>query len=126
MRHRGRRAASRTTLAPQNVASFRSGLPRLQSEIAVSGYSFGGVLSAPTLTFGTLEDVRGLSGEENMKRLPLAAQPGDAGGPVLDAGGTVLGMLLPREESSRQLPEEVSFAANTEDIQGFWAAPVCR
>ncbi|WP_146590881.1 serine protease [Puniceibacterium confluentis] len=108
-----------TTLAPISVAAFRSEQPRLQSEVAVAGYSFGGVLNAPTLTFGTLEDVRGLAGEENLKRLALASLPGDAGGPVLDAGGAVLGMLLPREDSNRQLPEGVSFAAKAEDIQAL-------
>ncbi len=110
---------AQTTLAPQSVAAFRDALPRLQSEVAVSGYSFGGVLNAPTLTFGTLEDMRGLSGEENRKRLALASLPGDAGGPVLDTGGAVLGMLLPRDSGSRQLPEDVSFAAKSEDIQAL-------
>lgn len=107
-------------LAPRRVAEFSNGVPRLQSEIAVAGYSFGGVLTAPTLTFGTLEDVRGLSGEEDMKRLALAALPGDVGGPVFDAGGHVVGMLLPREqEDGRRLPDEVSFAAKGEMILDF-------
>ncbi|CAN0551446.1 unnamed protein product, partial [Laminaria digitata] len=51
-------------LAPRRVAQFRSGELRLQSEVAVAGFSFGGVLTAPTLTFGTLEDLRGLNGED--------------------------------------------------------------
>lgn len=107
-------------LAPRRVAQFRAGDPRLQSEVAVAGYSFGGILAAPTLTFGTLEDLRGLSGEEGMKRLALAALPGDVGGPVFDAGGTVLGMLLPRaEDGGRRLPDEVSFAAKGELILDF-------
>ncbi|SNR55316.1 serine protease, S1-C subfamily, contains C-terminal PDZ domain [Puniceibacterium sediminis] len=110
---------SDVTLAPQSVAALRTDLPPLQSEVAVSGYSFGGVLSAPTLTFGTLEDVRGLAGEETKKRLALASLPGDAGGPVMDAGGAVLGMLLPRDDRNRQLPEEVSFAAKADDIQAL-------
>lgn len=106
-------------LAPREVASFRTDPPRLQSEVAVSGYSFGGVLPAPTLTYGRLEDVRGLSGEESLKRLALAAEPGDVGGPVLDEGGAVLGMLLPRDSSGRQLPDSVSFAAKAEALQAF-------
>ncbi|ETX29755.1 trypsin-like peptidase domain-containing protein [Roseivivax isoporae] len=108
-------------LAPLEVASFRLDPPRLQSEIAVSGYPFGGVLSAPTLTYGTLEDVRGLGGETTLKRLALAAEPGDAGGPVLDAGGGVVGMLLPRESAARQLPDQVSFAAKAEALQALVA-----
>ncbi len=103
-------------LAPMSVAQFRASQPRLQSDVAVAGYSFEGVLGAPTLTFGTLSDVKGLRGETELKRLALAALPGDAGGPVLDTRGSVLGMLLPRSENGQRLPGDVSFAANGDAI----------
>ena len=103
-------------LAPLSVAQFRSTTPRLQSDVAVAGYSFEGVLGAPTLTFGTLSDIKGLRGETELKRLALVALPGDAGGPVLDTGGTVLGMLLPRSQNGQRLPGDVSFAANVKAI----------
>ncbi|MEM8729219.1 MAG: serine protease [Pseudomonadota bacterium] len=103
-------------LAPSAVARLATVLPRLQSEIAVAGYSFGGTLGAPTLTFGTLSDTRGLSGETDLTRLALAAQPGDIGGPVFDAGGSVLGMLLPERSGAQQLPGDVRFAAKSDAI----------
>ncbi|SDY45742.1 trypsin-like peptidase domain-containing protein [Citreimonas salinaria] len=107
-------------LAPRRVAQFRADPPRLRSEVAVAGYSFGGVLGAPTLTFGTLEEMQGLRGEDALKRLTLASQPGDAGGPVLDDAGAVLGMLLPRDDQdNRRLPQDVSFAAKTDEIMAF-------
>jgi len=109
-----------TALAPVNFARFMAGIPRLQSEVAVSGYSFEGMLSAPTLTFGTLADLRGLRGEEQLKRLALAASPGDAGGPVFDTTGSVLGMLLPTKEiDGKRLPEDVSFATDAVAIAEF-------
>ena len=107
----------RTPLAPLGVAAFQQNSPRLQSDVAVAGYSYGGVLGAPSVTFGQLADVRGLNGEQEMKRLALNARDGDAGGPVVDAGGAVVGMLLPARDDSRQLPEGVSFAANAETIR---------
>lgn len=97
-------------ISPPDVAQFSADLPRLKSEIAVAGYSFGGVLNAPSMTFGTLEDLRGLDGETDLKRLMLETLPGDAGGPVFDDTGHVIGMLLPRAQSERQLPGDVSFA----------------
>jgi len=103
-------------LAPMSVARFVATQPRLQSDVAVAGYSYEGVLGAPSLTFGTLSDLKGLRGETELKRLALAALPGDAGGPVLDTGGTVLGMLLPRATRGPQLPGDVSFAANATAI----------
>ncbi|WP_306115253.1 MULTISPECIES: trypsin-like peptidase domain-containing protein [unclassified Roseovarius] len=105
------------SLAPISIARFQSNIPRLQSVVAVAGYSYGGLLGAPTLTFGKLADLRGLNGEESVKRLALAPLDGDAGGPVIDAGGAVLGMLLPEPESGRQLPDGVSFAANAGAVQ---------
>lgn len=104
-------------LAPMAVAQLRNSSPRLQSEVAVSGYSYEGVLGAPTLTWGKLADLRGLQGESGVARLALAAQPGDAGGPVLDASGAVLGVLSAGAGGSQQLPDGVSFAADAETIR---------
>lgn len=104
-------------LSPQSVAAFQTQIPRLQSEVAVAGYPYGGVLVSPTLTFGRLADIRGLNGEDNVKRLALAAQDGDAGGPVFDNGGAVLGMLLPRKPLNGQvLPADVSFLLDADEI----------
>lgn len=104
-------------LAPIAVAAFQDVPPRLQSDIAVAGYSYGGVLGSPTLTFGQLADAQGLNGEEHLKRLALATLEGDAGGPVVDSYGAVVGMLLPNTQSGRQLPEGVSFAADADAVR---------
>jgi len=104
-------------LAPLSVAEFQTSVPRIQSDIAVAGFPFGGVLTAPSLTFGKLADIRGLGGEEELKRLSLIAQDGDAGGPVYDNGGAVLGMLLPKRNANGQvLPNDVSFSLDADAI----------
>ena len=107
------------TLAPLAYAAFQTGQPRLNSEVAVAGYSYGEVLDMPVLTYGQLSDVKGLAGEDTVNRLTLAALPGDAGGPVFDASGAVMGMLLPRTEDGRQLPNDVSFVAAVPAIAEF-------
>lgn len=105
-------------VAPFDVATFQAAVPRLRDEVAVAGYSFGGDLGAPTLTLGTLADLRGLGGEDSMKRLELRAEPGDSGGPVFDQGGAVLGLLRPAPERDGQiLPEVVRFAVDTDTIR---------
>ncbi len=104
----------RSALSPSAVAEFQAAPGRIGAEIAVSGYSYEDTLPAPVLTFGALEAQAGLNGETGVKRLSLDIQPGDAGGPVLDSTGSVLGMLLPRATSSnQQLPAGVAFAATT-------------
>jgi S1-C subfamily serine protease len=108
-----------TPLAPPSVAEFQSGVPRLNSDVAVAGFPYGNVLTTPALTFGKLADIRGLNGEDEVKRLSIFAQSGDAGGPVFDNGGAVLGMLLPKEQTNGQsLPPEVSFSVDADQIVG--------
>lgn len=107
----------KTPLAPQAVAGFQIAPDRIGAEIAVAGYSYEDTLPAPVMTFGTLEDVAGLNGEAGVKRLGIATLPGDAGGPVIDGTGAVLGMLLPRASGgARVLPEGVEFAAASAEI----------
>lgn len=104
-------------IAPLDVARFQTGVPRLQAEIAVAGYPYGGLLASPAVTFGSLADIRGLNGEEEVKRLEIVAQPGDVGGPVLDNGGAVLGLLLPKAARGGQvLPPEVSYSVDADRI----------
>ncbi|MHA6262637.1 serine protease [Arenibacterium sp. CAU 1754] len=106
-------------LAPMAIGAFRKTGLRLQSDVAVSGYSYEGTLGAPTLTFGVLEDVSGLNGEMEQSRLALSALPGDAGGPVIDVRGGVVGMLLAQPDNGRQLPDNVSLAADGAAIRAL-------
>ncbi|MEP1944455.1 MAG: serine protease, partial [Sulfitobacter sp.] len=106
----------KAALSPLAFAQFVGQSPRLQSEITLAGYSFEGVLSAPSVSFGTLADVRGLHGEENINRLALRARDGDAGGPVLDRTGAVIGMLIAEPAGGPQLPDDVSFALNAQTL----------
>lgn len=113
-------------LAPMEVAQLSLEQPRLQSDVTVAGYSFEGVLGAPTLTFGKLSDVKGLRGETELSRLELSAQSGDAGGPVFDPAGSVVGMLLPAAQSGQQLPRGVSFAADAQALRDVLQAAGLR
>ena len=108
-------------LAPAAVAEFQLQPDRIGAEVSVAGYSYEDRLPAPVLTFGTLEESRGLNGEEGVKRLALAALPGDAGGPVVDAAGGVTGLLLSdaAADPSRELPPGVSFAASSATVAAF-------
>ena len=104
-------------LAPPAFAEFQTAEPRLQAEVAVAGFSYEDALTMPTLTFGVLEDLRGLNGEASLRRLALDVLPGDTGGPVFDSSGSVLGMLLPKPENpARRLPDGVNFALDAGSI----------
>lgn len=109
------------TLAPAQFAALRSGPARLKSEIAVAGYPFEGALSAPTLTFGTLADLKGLGGETSVHRLEVDAMPGDVGGPVLDRTGATIGMLAPADAAGRALPKGVGFSVPSDTVAALLA-----
>lgn len=111
-----------TPLAPPAFAQFRDTKGRSGAEIAVTGYSYAEALTAPVATFGTLADPRGLNGEADMTRLTLSALPGDAGGPVLDTTGAVLGMLLPAPTpAGKVLPADVAVARDAAAILALMA-----
>jgi peptidoglycan hydrolase-like protein with peptidoglycan-binding domain len=98
-------------LSAPGVATFQATPDRIGSEIAVAGYSYEDRLSAPVMTFGGIEALEGLNGEPGIKRLAINVLPGDAGGPVIDATGAVLGMLQPApKDGARQLPPDVAYA----------------
>lgn len=113
----------RAALAPRAVAGFESGAVRPGAEVAVAGYSYEDALPAPALTLGVVAGATGLQGEPDLRRLSIAALPGDAGGPVLDSSGAMLGVLLPRAEGgTRVLPEGVAFAAAAPAVAARLAA----
>ena len=107
-------------LAPLAFANFAMAPPAPRSEVALAGFSFEDLLTRPVLTFGQVAALEGLAGEAELRRLTLAALPGDIGGPVFDRAGTVVGMLLPQPApQGRLLPEDVSFAVGADAIQSL-------
>lgn len=107
----------REPLSPLEVAEFRREAPRRLGEITVAGYAYGELLTDPTLTYGALTGLEGLGGDTALRRLDVAASPGEAGGPVFDEAGLVLGMLLPRnDDDARRLPQDVHHALGYEAI----------
>ena len=108
--------APKIPLSPRNIAQFNTGGGRIGANVALAGYSYEDKLPSAVLTFGTLEDVTGLNGEPGLTRLAIDALPGDTGGPVLDASGAVLGMLLPPAPKGKQLPPQVFFALSADQI----------
>ncbi|MFN3971843.1 MAG: trypsin-like peptidase domain-containing protein [Gemmobacter sp.] len=112
-----------TALAPPAVAALATDLPRPGSEIAVAGYSYGEALPGPALSFGAMAEAAGLDGNADLRRLALAALPGDAGGAVLDGKGAVLGVLLAQPaDAARVLPQGVALAMGAARIASWLEA----
>ena len=108
-----------TSLVPLNYARLATAAGRLRAPVAVAGYSYEGALDAPTLTYGTLEDLKGLGGEAELQRLDLAILPGDVGGPVMDMTGAVTGMLVDYDTNGKALPSAVRFSLKSSELATF-------
>ena len=113
--------APEAALRPPAVASLRDLPARLRSEVALAGFSFEGRLDLPSVTFGQIDDNKGLSGEPSLLRLSVDALPGDAGGPVFDGSGSVTGLLQAPATGARSLPGNVRFAVSSDALSGFLA-----
>ncbi|MEM6636587.1 MAG: serine protease [Pseudomonadota bacterium] len=104
-------------IAPPGTARFRAGPARIRSDIALAGFSYGGRLGAPTLTYGQVADLSGLTGQTAFDRLQILPETGDIGGPVLDASGAVVGILRPPPtENGKSLPPETRYSADSSAI----------
>ncbi|WP_420395546.1 serine protease [Nioella sp.] len=107
------------SLAPSTYAGFPTIPARIRTDVAVAGYPYEGALGAASMNFGTLADMQGLNGEDTMARLEMSIEPSEAGAPVLDATGAVIGMVLPEPDTGRALPEGVSFALRGDRMAEF-------
>lgn len=112
--------APRGTVVPQSFFEIQ-GLPsKLDARAVLAGFSFGGLLNAPTLTFGSVAASSGLQGETHLDRLAMTAFASDVGGAVLNGSGDLMGILNPSDlGDGRQLPEGVNFVTDNLAIVEF-------
>jgi len=112
----------RQRLAPMAYAELAGSAGRLRSDVAIAGFPFDGALGSASMAFGTLADLQGINGEDTVQRLDLETSDSEAGGPVYDLTGTVLGMVLPGLAEGRTLPENVTLALRADRLGEVFTA----
>jgi S1-C subfamily serine protease len=101
---------------------------KLGEEIGVIGYPLTGFLSAePKATFGQISSVAGYNNDYTLLQISAPVQPGNSGGPVLDASGLVIGVVVSQASLALasivgNVPQNVNFAIRGELGQIFLAA----
>ncbi|MGB6306218.1 MAG: serine protease [Steroidobacteraceae bacterium] len=101
---------------------------RLGEEIGVIGYPLTGFLSAePKVTFGQISSIAGYNNDYTLLQISAPVQPGNSGGPVLDASGLVIGVVVSQASLALtaivgNVPQNVNFAIRGELGQIFLAA----
>ncbi len=98
--------------------AFRSTPPRRGDEVVTYGFPLVGILgTGPSLTTGEVSALAGLRGDPNMLITSAPVQSGNSGGPLLDRGGHVIGVVVAKlaalrvaERTGGDLPQNVNFA----------------
>jgi S1-C subfamily serine protease len=107
-----------TGTKPTEIAMFKEGRgARLGDEVVVAGYPLRGILSSGlNVTTGTVSALSGLGNDTNTMQITAPVQPGNSGGPLLNASGHVIGVVVAKLDAIKlakvtgDIPQNVNFA----------------
>jgi S1-C subfamily serine protease len=113
------------------VLIFRDSPAVRRGETVVTyGFPLSGVLSSgPTLTTGDISALAGLRDNPLHFQISAPVQPGNSGGPLFDAQGHVVGVVVSKLNAARiaqmtggDIPQNVNFAIKGPEAASFLAA----
>jgi S1-C subfamily serine protease len=120
-------AVIRTETSPGSVAAFRDG-PALRTgdTVVALGYPLSGLLATTAnLSVGNVSALAGLYDDSRYVQNSAPVQPGNSGGPLLDASGHLLGIVTAKlnairmARSTGDIPQNVNFALKAEIARTF-------
>ncbi|MGH2340441.1 trypsin-like peptidase domain-containing protein [Segnochrobactraceae bacterium EtOH-i3] len=90
---------------------------RLGEDVAAFGFPLSGVLaSSGNFTRGTITATAGLRDDTRQLQISAPVQPGNSGGPLLDASGNVVGVIVAKLDALKvaaiidDIPQNINFA----------------
>jgi hypothetical protein len=112
---------------PASIAMLREGLPvRPGDAIVALGYPLSGVLATEAnVSVGNVSALAGLADDSRYLQISAPVQPGNSGGPLLDASGHLVGIVTAKLNALRiarftgDIPENVNFALKAEVARTF-------
>ena len=108
--------------------AFRAAPPVRRGESVVTyGFPLYGLLSSgPTLTTGDISALSGIRDNPTNFQISAAVNPGNSGGPLLDAQGNVIGVVVSKLNAMRtaevtggDIPQNVNFAVKGTEAVAF-------
>ncbi len=115
---------------PAAAAQFRTGAPLRQGE-SVLAYGFplaGALASSGNATVGHVTALAGLGDDSRLLQISAPVQPGNSGGPLLDASGGVVGVIVGKLDALKtaraigDIPQNVNFAIKASVATNFLEA----
>ncbi|WP_165354683.1 serine protease [Tropicimonas sp. IMCC6043] len=106
-------------------AVFADNPARLNSDVTIAGYPYAGLLGGLNVTRGTVASLKGLGGDVSEMQISAPVQPGNSGGPVVDAAGNVVGVVVAKlnaqvvADAFGDIPQNVNFAIRGEIAKLF-------
>ena len=110
---------------PADVATIRAGRVKVGESAMVAGFPLSGLLSGFNVTTGNVSSLAGIGGDTRLVQITAPVQPGNSGGPLLDAGGKVMGVVVSKlnalkvAQSTGDVPQNVNFAINASVLMSF-------
>ncbi|WP_306768503.1 S1C family serine protease [Roseomonas sp. AR75] len=108
------------------LAFRREGNLRRGENVVTYGFPLAGLLSSgPTLTTGEISALAGLRDNQQQYQISAPVQPGNSGGPLLDLGGNVVGVIVSKLNAQRvaqqtgDIPQNVNFAVKGSEALQF-------
>lgn len=107
------------------IAPLRTQRPLVGEPVAVAGFPLPGLLSGFQVTTGTLASLSGFGGDTARFQISAPVQPGNSGGPVVDAAGRVMGVVVSRltainsDRLNTDIPQNVNFAIGGNALRAF-------
>lgn len=121
-------AALQTQLRPRVGVHLRDDKPlRPGDNVVAIGFPLSSLLSRePNVTAGVISALNGLHGDPRHFQLTAPIQRGNSGGPLVDASGNVVGMVVSTlnaiklgEKEGGAIPQNVNFAIKAELLRKF-------
>ena len=112
---------------PNSVAVFREGSSiRAGDAVVALGYPLSGVLATEAnLSVGNVSALSGIADNSRYLQISAPVQPGNSGGPLLDASGHLVGIVTAKLNAVRiarftgDIPQNVNFALKVEVARTF-------
>jgi tetratricopeptide (TPR) repeat protein len=112
---------------PEAVAAFREGAPiRAGDTVVALGYPLPSLLAAgANLTVGNVSALAGIENDSRYLQISAPVQPGNSGGPLLDASGRLIGIVMSKLNAASiasytgDIPQNINFALKAEVARAF-------
>jgi S1-C subfamily serine protease len=110
----------------KDVASIRANAVQSGDSVTAIGFPFHGLLTSDfTVTTGIVSSLSGILNDTRYLQISAAVQPGNSGGPLLDSGGAVVGVVAAKLDGVKfvratgNIPENINFAIKTGALRDF-------